>query len=180
MKQCTTCGEVKEYDEYHVRRASKDGLNTRCKVCHNKYTARYRKEIRPDYWNCKDGYFSHRKNWEYILDYRRADKAIIIYMMKVKQSFYIGMTKSKLNVRMSTHKADYNNPRADKPLIKGLHGVWDTMSKQEIEDSILSTVVLETMPGPRHLGYKLEKKWIKFYAQRGYNLLNHNHNITTV
>ena len=68
MKHCTTCNQQKPHDEFHKRRASKDGLNTRCKVCHNKYTTRYRKEIRPDYWNCRDGYFSERKNWEYIIE----------------------------------------------------------------------------------------------------------------
>ena len=176
MKHCSTCNTLKPYDEYHKRKASKDGLNTRCKVCHNEYTTRYRKEIRPDYWNCKDGYFSHKKNWKYIEAYRRADKDITVYLMKVKDMFYIGMTKCKLNVRMSTHKADYNNPRADKARIKGLHGMWDTMSKEEIDDSILSTIVLETKSGTRHEGYKLEEKWIKFYAERGYKLLNRNHN----
>ena len=176
MKHCSTCNTLKPYDEYHKRRASKDGLNTRCKVCHNEYTTRYRKEIRPDYWNCKDGYFSHKKNWKYIEDYRRANKDITVYIIKVKDMFYIGMTKCKLNVRMSTHRADYNNPRVDKPRIKGLHGMWDTMSKEEIDDSILSAIVLETKSGPRHEGYKLEEKWIKFYAERGYKLLNRNHN----
>tara|TARA_R110002020_G_scaffold365005_1_gene577276 strand:+ start:202 stop:735 length:534 start_codon:yes stop_codon:yes gene_type:complete len=176
MKHCTTCNQQKPHDEFHKRRASKDGLNTRCKVCHNKYTTRYRNEIRPDYWNCRDGYFSERKNWEYIIDYRKADKDITIYLMKVKHMFYVGMTKSHLNVRMSTHKADYKNTRDDKARIKGLHSMWDTMSMEEIEDAILTTIVLETKPGPRHVGYKMEEKWIKDLANRGYKLLNHNHN----
>jgi hypothetical protein len=54
--------------------------------------------------------------------------------------------------------------------------MWDTMTREEIDESILSTIVLETKSGPRHEGYKLEEKWIKFYANRGYKLLNNNHN----
>jgi hypothetical protein len=177
MKHCTDCSKLKPYDDFHKRRASKDGLNSRCKVCHNAYTTRYRKEIRPDYWNCRDGYFSKRENWEYISDYRRADKDITVYLMRVKDDwFYIGMTKAKLNVRLSTHKADYRNPRPDKPRIRNLHSMWDTMTREEIDESILSTIVLETKSGPRHEGYKLEEKWIKFYSDRGYKLLNRNHN----
>ena len=178
MKQCNKCNQVKPYTEFHKRTyKGVQGYQYRCKICQNKYTTRYRKFLRPDYWNCKDGYFSHRKNWEYILDYRKADKDITIYLMKVKDCFYVGFTKAYLNVRLSIHKADYKNQRPDKPVITNLHAMWDTMSADEIEDAILTTIVLETKPGPRYLGYKLEKKWIKDLSNRGYKLLNRNHNI---
>ena len=50
------------------------------------------------------------------------------------------------------------------------------MSTEEINESLASAIVLETKSGTRYQGYKLEKKWIKFYKDRGYNLLNMQHN----
>mgnify|MGYP003643304722 FL=1 len=176
MKQCNKCNEVKPYEEFHKRTyKGVQGYQYSCKICQNKYNNKYRKEIRPEYWNATDGYFSHRENWEYIADYRRANEDIKVYLMKVKDAFYIGMTKTKLNVRISTHRADYKNKASHD--IPGLYKMWDTMSEEEINESLASTIVLETKPGPRYQGYKLEKKWIKFYKERGYKLLNTIHNI---
>ena len=174
MKECNKCSETKPYEEFHKRTyKGVQGYQYQCKICQNKYNKKYRKEIRPEYWNATDGYFSHRENWEYIADYRRANKDIKVYVMKVKDCFYIGMTKCKLNVRISTHRADYSKNHNQLP---ALHKMWDTMSKEEIEESLASTIVLETIPGTRYQGYKKEKKWIKFYKQRGYKLLNVMHN----
>ena len=174
MKTCTKCNETKEFEEFHKKSYAKDGKQTRCKVCQNKYTARYRKEIRPHYWNSTDGYFSIKDNWKYIEDYQRADKAIKIYLMKIKEFFYIGYTKARINVRLNTHRADYYSKNTGK--LPGLHNVWDTMSKAEIDESINSTIVLQTKKGTRYEGAKLEKKWIKRYLKQGYNLLNRQHN----
>ena len=174
MKQCNKCNEVKPYSDYHKRTyKGVQGYQYSCKVCQNKYNEKYRNDIRPEYWNTTDGYFSHRENWEYIADYRRANEDIKVYLIKVKDWFYIGMTKAKLNVRLSTHRADYKTKPGWLP---ALHKMWDTMSKEEIEESLASAIVLETKPGTRYQGYKLEKKWIKFYKDRGYKLLNLMHN----
>ena len=175
MKECNKCNEVKPYEEFHKRTyKGVEGLQYSCKTCQKKNNKKYRNDIRPKYWNSTDGYFSHKENWEYISDYRRADEDIKVYLMKVRDSFYIGVTKCKLNVRISTHRADYKNP--NKPWQLGLYKMWDIMSQEEIEESLASTIVLETKPGTRYEGYKLEKKWIKFYKARGYNLLNIIHN----
>ena len=175
MKACKKCNEVKPYADFHKRTyKGVQGHQYSCKLCQNKYNKKYRTELRPEYWNATDGYFSNKENWEYISDYRRADKDIKVYLMKVKESFYIGVTKCKLNVRISTHRSDYKNRTQPKQL--GLYKVWDTMSEKEIEESLASTIVLETKSGTRYQGYKLEKKWIKFYKARGYKLLNIIHN----
>ena len=106
MKQCNKCNEVKPYTEFHKRTyKGVVGWQYSCKTCQNRYNEKYRNEIRPRYWNPQDGYFSVRENWEYIADYRRANKDIKVYLLKVKDWFYIGMTKSKLNVRLSTHRS---------------------------------------------------------------------------
>lgn len=34
-KRCASCGEIKSSDEFHVRKASKDGLASSCAECIN-------------------------------------------------------------------------------------------------------------------------------------------------
>ena len=175
MKTCNKCNTAKEFSEFHKRTIrGKVGLQYSCKVCQNKYNKLYRQDIRPAYWNSKDGYFSIKDNWKYIEDYNRADKAIKVYLMKIKEFFYIGYTKARINVRLNTHRADYYSKSRGK--LPGLHNVWDTMSEDEIKESINSTIVLQTKKGTRYEAEKLEKKWIKRYLKQGYNLLNRQHN----
>jgi hypothetical protein len=175
MKQCNKCKEVKNFTEFHKRTYNGVvGWQYRCKICQNEYNLKYRKEIRPKYWNSKDGYFSIKDNWLYIGKYNKADKDIKVYLMKVKDFHYIGYTKARMNVRLNTHRADYYSKNKGK--LPDLHKIWDTMSKEEINESINSTIVLQTKPGTRYEGEKLEKKWIKRYAKKGYNLLNRQHN----
>ena len=179
MKQCTTCNETKPYEDFHKKSYAKDNCQSKCKVCQNKYNTKYRKEIRPGYWNSTDGYFSHKENWKYIGEYRRADKDIIVYLLKVEGFFYVGMTKAKLNVRLSIHRADYKSP-LNHGLIPGLHNLWDTMSEDAINKSLDSVIILETKAGSRYEGYKTEKKWIHKLLNDGYPLLNVNHNTQQV
>ena len=156
MKQCNKCNEVKPFTEFHKRTyKGVQGYQYRCKICQNKYNKKYRNEIRPEYWNPQDGYFSIRENWEYISDYRRANEDIKVYLMKVKDWFYIGMTKAKLNVRLSTHRADYKTKPGWLP---SLHKMWNTMSQEEIDESIASTIVLETKPGTRYRRVQVRKE----------------------
>jgi len=37
MKKCSRCGIVKDESEFHIRKASKDGLTASCKVCLSEY-----------------------------------------------------------------------------------------------------------------------------------------------
>jgi hypothetical protein len=37
MKYCNTCKTEKEFSEYHIRKASKDGLSAKCKHCAKEY-----------------------------------------------------------------------------------------------------------------------------------------------
>ena len=37
MKYCNTCKTVKDSSEYHIRKASKDGLSAKCKSCSRAY-----------------------------------------------------------------------------------------------------------------------------------------------
>ena len=174
MKQCIYCNTIKTFKDFHKRTKSADGLQKKCKVCTNKYNDKYRKEINPTYWNSKDGYFSDKTNWDYINDYRRADKDIKIYILRVVDYFYIGMTKARLNVRINTHRADYRNPTKHGSMPK-LHSMFDKLTQEGVDDVLSKAVVLETRPGTRYDGYRLEKKWIRYYAEKGWPLLNNKH-----
>lgn len=43
MKTCTKCGEVKPLAEFHVRRASRDGLAPKCKPCNGRHVAEWKR-----------------------------------------------------------------------------------------------------------------------------------------
>lgn len=40
-KICSKCGQIKEFEDFHVRKASKDGRKPNCKSCVSKYMAEY-------------------------------------------------------------------------------------------------------------------------------------------
>ena len=42
MKECTNCKEVKAYSDFFKRKASKDGYQHRCKICHEAQRKAYR------------------------------------------------------------------------------------------------------------------------------------------
>lgn len=46
MKTCTKCGETKPHTDFHKRKASPDGLKTRCKECSAEHKAEH--NARPD------------------------------------------------------------------------------------------------------------------------------------
>lgn len=46
-KHCTRCGELKSLSEFHVRRASKDGLTPICKPCNIAKVAAYMADKKP-------------------------------------------------------------------------------------------------------------------------------------
>lgn len=48
-KQCTKCGETKPLTEFYKNKGGKYGVQSRCKVCANAYSAKYRAE-NPEYY----------------------------------------------------------------------------------------------------------------------------------
>ena len=44
MKQCTKCKKEKKLSEFYAHSIRKDGYNSMCKKCHNKYTQKYRRK----------------------------------------------------------------------------------------------------------------------------------------
>lgn len=52
MKQCTICKEYKDTTEFYKRKASKDGLSYRCKVCFAQWETEHREKF-PEKYNIK-------------------------------------------------------------------------------------------------------------------------------
>lgn len=68
MKVCSKCGEEKELEEFHKNKSSKDGLQSRCKVCVREYLKQWR-ENNPEYmkqWReeNKDRVRENVKRWQ--------------------------------------------------------------------------------------------------------------------
>jgi len=43
MKKCTKCSIEKPFNEFHIQKTGKDGLNSKCKECKNSYAKIYDK-----------------------------------------------------------------------------------------------------------------------------------------
>ena len=107
MKHCNECGRVKETTQFSKCKATKDGLQNKCKQCNSKDNFKFRTEINPQH---------HAKwqndNWDrfmgYLRKYRKADKTGIIYAIINPEGFsYVGMSEMYLKVRLIEHRKHY-------------------------------------------------------------------------
>ena len=128
LKHCNKCGNTKSTTEFSKRSASSDGLQSYCKSCNSKDNLKFRTETNP----------THHKNWqkenpdriaELVSEYKRAKESGQIYYIKNNEGFYyIGMTKTLLNVRMTEHRIKYRRWKngKSKPLCPLLFQSFDT------------------------------------------------------
>lgn len=128
-KQCRLCGKVKETTQFSKKKASPDGLQTRCKDCNRIDNEKFRKVINPEHhavWQ--------KVNKKYICDmvkkYRRADKGKFIYYISNPNSqIYVGATEMYPNVRWLEHKQRWKKlkkgqPAASIPLLDASFDKW--------------------------------------------------------
>lgn len=69
VKCCSGCGVVKSLDDFHRRRASADGRESRCKECKSARNRRYREENRAKLLECKRRHYKENRDKE--LELRR-------------------------------------------------------------------------------------------------------------
>lgn len=50
LKQCSSCKEWKDENEFHRNKREKDGLNYECKICTSKRAAKWRKNNKDRIW----------------------------------------------------------------------------------------------------------------------------------
>lgn len=162
MKQCNTCGKVKELTEYHKMTASKDGKQDKCKSCVKEMNKKFR-ETNPKYQ--VDWQRTNSKVWfDYMNDYKRADKSSLIYKITAPDDkVYIGQTKSRLGVRFSFHKIHYKNYHGRIPLLHQSFDKWGV-------DSHKFELLIDLGDLPRKELMKIESNIITAYQQKGISL----------
>lgn len=174
-KECNMCGLLKPYEQFSKNRSAKDGLQRHCKTCSQKQSKKFRK-INKDYYWGDNGYF--RRNYEEILNYNQryynAHYPIKIYLMELPEGFYIGCTKTRINVRIKDHLSDYRHYRLKKgekkmPL---LYDALDKYTLKEVRQFIRSTKVIEEFEGDHQKKFEKETYWIQHYKNLGKNMLN--------
>lgn len=62
MKLCTKCNLTKSIDAFHLDTRSKDGLQTRCKLCRCSYTAKWQQDKKKEN---PTAYYKRRKSNNY-------------------------------------------------------------------------------------------------------------------
>lgn len=90
MKLCTKCGITKEISEFNKNKTKPDGLQSKCKECHRKYTREHYKKHKAKYKTKASDYKQRNKDFleklkktlkcskcgesrHYVLDYHHID-----------------------------------------------------------------------------------------------------------
>ena len=164
-KQCNNCGKVKPVEQFSKRKASKDGLQWRCKVCNSKDNHKFRTEINPDHhaiWQKEN----MDKHIEIVTRFRKADKSSKIYYIKSPDNkIYCGMTQMHLGVRWIEHKAKYNRWLKGKQV--PIHPyLFESFKKWGIENHTIG-ILFESDNTDRKTLRMYEKAFIKSFMDLG-------------
>ena len=171
MKECQKCHKVKDTTQYSKCSRNKDGLQYKCKECNKVDNHKFRTEINPE----------HHKNWQdnnwdtfigYIKKYRKADKTPIVYSITNPDGLqYIGMTMTKISVRLLEHRSHYKRALQGKRQRLGLlHDSFDKFGIQNHEFK----VVKECTGLTREQLKELEKSYITLNKLQNISLNKRN------
>jgi len=175
--ECIKCGKVKTHLQFHKSSKRKNGYQAKCKECVKEYNTKYRKEINPEYWNYDTGYFSKKKNTNYIYAYQKADKSCKVYRMDFPDgSVYVGATMAHFNVRLKQHENDYKwnyiEPKQNKRNYTHLHPKMNEYDWNKVRLIIRSAYILDEFDGSRYEMLKKETEYIQQFRKEGLNVLN--------
>jgi len=160
MKYCSQCHQHKEVTLFSKCKATKDGLQPKCKECNKIDNRKFRIE-RPE----------HHADWqrsnlgrllEIVSKYRKADKTPLIYRITNPDGeTYIGMTQMYFSVRRMEHIANYKKAKigqhsAPIPL---LHASFD---KWGVDKHTFKVLVEFPNMDRKQLGY-IESSFIKSF-----------------
>lgn len=130
-KQCNQCNKSKPITEFYKRKASKDGLQLKCKACCKVVNENFR-EANPGYqldWQRNN----HSKWLSYIAKWAKKNvtaddsRSKIYYIINPEQSVYVGRTQTAFSARKTAHKVQYKGKGRRLPLLHrsfDLYG-WD-------------------------------------------------------
>lgn len=133
MKHCRTCGTDKEKSEFHIRKASTDGLSPKCKSCAKKYDdARanlpHRVMARESYRKTENYRLSHgsaANKWDAINTRKKAaSKAIgnAVRDKKIEKPSNCSCCGKETNLH--GHHDDYAKPLEVRWLCSACHRAW--------------------------------------------------------
>lgn len=166
-KQCYCCGKSKLTSEFSKRKASKDGLQGKCKQCNKIDNLKFRTEINPE----------HHAEWQrnnldklskIVKRYRKADKSGKIYLIQNPEGeCYIGMTEAHLNVRWTEHLIHYK--QASKGKRGPLPYLHESFDKFGTESHTIRTIYESDDISRKQLKW-METLFIKSFKNSGASL----------
>jgi hypothetical protein len=130
-KLCRSCGKSKESADFHVRKASKDGLSAKCKLCQREYDrARLkdpkRMKARRDYQKTENGKAAHSKACKKWVDKNRIKRAAHIMVGNAIRSGKLMSKPCEIcgDNDSHGHHDDYALPLSVRWLCDNHHNEW--------------------------------------------------------
>jgi hypothetical protein len=174
-KVCQMCGELKSYQQFSINRTSKDGLQRHCKICSQKESKKFREKNKDYYWG-NNGYFRqfYEATKKYNQKYYNAIYSVKIYCIELPDGFYVGCTKTRLNVRMKDHLGDYRHYKlfGGKKKMPIFYDALDRYTLDEVKDFIRNVKLLEEFEGTHEEKRNRETYWIQLLKKSGKTMLN--------
>jgi ribosomal protein S27AE len=133
MKHCNTCNTDKEESEFHIRKASKDGLAAKCKQCAKKYDdARanlpHRVSARLQYSKTENYRLSHNAanhKWEKSNQKKKSASCSVnnaVRDHKIEKPTHC--SECNTETQLHGHHDDYNKPLEVRWLCSKCHRAW--------------------------------------------------------
>lgn len=105
MKKCTICGEEKEFDYFYRNKKSKDGHESRCKICASNYKKQNKDHVKKYH---KEYYKKNKKSKiEYQKDYANKNKDRIKEYLKDYSKNYREDNKEDIKKRQKDYSKKY-------------------------------------------------------------------------
>ena len=163
-KNCTECGKTKSVEDFHRKRASRDGLQSKCKTCFKTINKNFR-ETNPKYqldWQRQNP----QRHTEIVAKFRKADKTSKVYYIKSPNNqYYIGMTNMHLAVRLIEHKNKYNRWMKGKSVPQHPN-LFESFKKWGIDNHHMG-ILFESDDMDRETLRMYEKTFIKTFMDLG-------------
>jgi len=183
LKTCSKCKERKPHSEFYRNNRNKDGLQCRCKECHNKQTQQYKKQNPEKFREYRKQYYKenaekfreyhkqyYKENAEKIKQrkkqYRKNQPAAVYKIENTKTGqVYIGQS-TMYKDRLIQHKSKL---RCNKHPVPKLQEDYNKYGLDAFEFDIIKEFPPDTTSD---VLLKEEIKMITEYNQRGENLYN--------
>lgn len=137
-KRCTKCGESKEYSQFQIRRASKDGLSSACKHCLSIYDKQranlpHRVSARKNYQKTDKGKEAiKRSHQNFIKKFPEKRKAHVLVDNYIRDGKLIRpkfCEKCNCECTPQAHHNDYTKPLEITWLCTKCHSEWHKNNK---------------------------------------------------